>query len=87
MTLSLEKIAELIGATLIGDSDAEINGISTLTNANRNQISYVVSEKYIHSLTNFLPSKFLNDEQAIKKIIKMVVYIMMLILQISDFGI
>ena len=31
MTLSLEKIAQLIGATLIGDSDAEINGISTLT--------------------------------------------------------
>ena len=39
MTLSLKKIAELIGATLIGNSDAEINGISTLTDANRNQIS------------------------------------------------
>ena len=51
MTLSLEKIAELIGATLIGDSDAEINGISTLTDANGNQISYAVSEKYINSLS------------------------------------
>ncbi|MCS5589209.1 MAG: UDP-3-O-(3-hydroxymyristoyl)glucosamine N-acyltransferase, partial [Candidatus Thioglobus sp.] len=51
MTFSLEKIAELIGATLIGDSDAEINGISTLTDANGNQISYAVSEKYINSLS------------------------------------
>jgi len=51
MTLSLEKIAELIGATLIGDSDAEINGISALTDANGNQISYAVSEKYINSLS------------------------------------
>jgi UDP-3-O-[3-hydroxymyristoyl] glucosamine N-acyltransferase len=51
MTLSLKKIAELIGATLIGDSDVEINGISTLTDANGNQISYAVSEKYINSLS------------------------------------
>ena len=40
MTLSLEKIAELIGATLIGDSATKINGISTLRNANGNQITY-----------------------------------------------
>ena len=35
MTLSLEKIAELIGATLIGDSSIEINGINTLKEANK----------------------------------------------------
>ena len=52
MTLSLEKIAELIGATLVGDSAIEINGISTLTDANGNQISYAVSDKYINSLSN-----------------------------------
>ena len=51
MTHSLEKIAQLIGATLIGDPDIEINGISTLTDANGNQISYAVSEKYKNSLS------------------------------------
>ena len=51
MTFSLEKIAELIGATLIGDSTTEIRGISTLKDANGNQISYAVSEKYKNSLS------------------------------------
>ena len=51
MKFSLEKIAELIGATLIGDSATEINGISTLSDANGSQISYAVSEKYINSLS------------------------------------
>jgi len=51
MTLSLEKIAQLIGATLIGDPDIEINGINTFKDANGNQISYAVSEKYINSLS------------------------------------
>ena len=50
MTLSLEKIAELIGATLIGDTDIEIYGISTLQEASKYQISYAVSEKYLNSL-------------------------------------
>jgi len=52
MILSLAKIAELIGATVIGDSSIEINGISTLRDANGNQISYAVSDKYINSLSN-----------------------------------
>jgi len=52
MTYSLEKIAELIGATLIGDSATEINGISTLKDANGNHITYAVSDKYINSLSN-----------------------------------
>ena len=51
MTHSLEKIAQLIGATLIGDPDIEINGISSLRDANVNQISYAVSEKYVNSLS------------------------------------
>jgi len=52
MKLSLEKIAKLIDATLIGDSNPEIYGISTLKKANRNHISYAVSEKYSDSLSN-----------------------------------
>jgi len=52
MTLSLEKITELIGATLIGNSATEINGISTLEDANVSHISYAVSDKYINSLSN-----------------------------------
>ena len=52
MTLSLKKIAELIGATIIGDSTTEISGIGTLKDANGNQISYAISEKYINSLSN-----------------------------------
>jgi len=51
MTFSLEKISKLIGATLIGNSATEINGISTLREANENQISYAVSDKYINSLS------------------------------------
>ena len=52
MTLSLEKIAELIEATIIGDSATEISGIGTLENANGKQISYAVSKKYINALSN-----------------------------------
>ena len=52
MNYSLEKIAELIDGTVIGDSATEINGISTLKDANASQISYAVSEKYISTLSN-----------------------------------
>jgi len=52
MILTLEKIAELIGATLIGDPDIKINGINTLQNANKHQLSYAVSDKYINYLSN-----------------------------------
>ena len=36
MILSLKKISKLIDATLIGDSSIEINGISTLKDADEN---------------------------------------------------
>jgi len=52
MRYSLKKIAEIVGATLIGESDIEISGISTLADADGNQISYAVSDKYINSLSN-----------------------------------
>ena len=45
-SLSLEKIAQLIEATLIGDSTTEINGISTLSDANKHQISDILVLKY-----------------------------------------
>ena len=35
MTLSLEKIAQLIDATLVGNPAIEINGINTLKEANK----------------------------------------------------
>jgi len=50
MTLSLEKIAQLIDATLVGNPAIEINGINTLKEANKHQISYAVSDNYINSL-------------------------------------
>ena len=50
MTFSLKQIAELIGATLIGDPDIEIEGIGTLQEASKYQISYAVDEKYLNSL-------------------------------------
>ena len=53
MTLSLEKIAELIGATISGDSAIEINGIKTLKcMLTEITVSYAVSDKYINSLSN-----------------------------------
>ena len=52
MTLSLEKIAELIGATLVGNPSIEIKGINTLKEANKHQLTYAVSNKYSNSLAN-----------------------------------
>jgi len=46
MKLTLEEIAQIIGATVLGDSSKEILGINTLTDANSEQISYAVSKKY-----------------------------------------
>ena len=50
MTFSLEKIAELIGATLVGNPSIEIKGINTLKEANKHQLTYAVSNKYSNSL-------------------------------------
>jgi len=53
MILTLEEIAKLIGASVHGEPSKEIFGINTLIDANSEQISYVVSNKYkellIHS--------------------------------------
>ena len=52
MTLKLGLIADKIGAKLIGDSEIDISGINTLSLANKNQLTYIVSNKYIESLVD-----------------------------------
>ena len=50
MRLTLEEIAKLIDGTIQGESSKTINGINSLENADLNQISYAVSEKYREAL-------------------------------------
>ena len=56
MTLTLEEIAKLIDGTIQGESSKKINGINSLENADLNQISYAVSEKYSDCLLYTSPS-------------------------------
>ncbi len=51
MNISLEKIAQIIDASLEGDPSKVINGINTLEEAKNNQISYALSKKYLEALT------------------------------------
>ena len=62
MTLSLEEIAELIGASVHGESSKKILGINTLTNANSDQISFAVSKKYKKLLINSNAGAIIIDE-------------------------
>jgi len=50
MTFTLEEIAKLIDGTIQGKSSKKINAINTLENADLNQISHAVSEKYREAL-------------------------------------
>jgi len=52
MTLKLGFIADKIGAKLIGDSEIDISGINTLSQANKNQLTYIIGNKYIESLVD-----------------------------------
>jgi len=52
MKLTLEEIAKLTGASVLGDPSKEITRINTLVDATSDQISYAVSKKYKHSLIN-----------------------------------
>jgi len=52
MKLTLQEIAKLIDATILGDSSKEILGINTLADANSKQLSYAVSKKYKIHLIN-----------------------------------
>jgi len=50
MKITLGKISELVGGTLVGDPLIEIEGINTLSKAHPNQISYVTQNKYLDTL-------------------------------------
>ena len=56
MTLTLEEIAKLIDGTIQGESSKKINAINSLENADLNQISHAVSEKYRDCLLYTSPS-------------------------------
>jgi len=51
MNIKLKEIAVLLEGEIIGNSNKKISGIGTLDNANSDQISYAVSDKYIESLS------------------------------------
>ena len=46
MNLTLDEIANLIDGSIIGNSSKKVFGINSLENADSNQISHAVSEKY-----------------------------------------
>ena len=52
MKLTLQEIANLIDGSIEGDNTKEIYGLNSLVNAELNQISYAVSEKYKEAMIN-----------------------------------
>lgn len=50
MKFTLEEIAKLIDGSIEGDSSKQISSVNSLDNADSNQISYAVSNKYKESL-------------------------------------
>ena len=52
MKLTLEEIANLIDGSTEGDYTKEIYGLNSLVNADLNEISYAVSEKYKDAMIN-----------------------------------
>ena len=52
MKLTLDEIANLIDGSIKGDHTKEIYGLNSLVNADLNQISYAVSEKYKDAMIN-----------------------------------
>jgi UDP-3-O-[3-hydroxymyristoyl] glucosamine N-acyltransferase len=52
MKLTLQEIANLIDGSIEGDNTKEIYGLNSLENADLNQISYAVSEKYKDAMIN-----------------------------------
>jgi len=51
MKFTLKEIAILVDGSIDGDSSKEINGVNSLDNADLDQISYAVSDKYKESLS------------------------------------
>lgn len=46
MTFRLDELAELVGAQLHGDANAEVNGVATLPDAEAGSISFLTNSKY-----------------------------------------
>ena len=63
MKLTLQEIANLIDGSIEGDFSKEILGINSLDNADSNQISYIISEKYKESLIKSNAGAIIVDEK------------------------
>ena len=63
MKLTLQEIANLINGTIEGNLSKEIYGFNSLENADSNQISYAVSQKYKEALIGSKAGAFIvNDD-------------------------
>jgi len=62
MKLTLDEIAKLIGASVHGEGSKVVEGINTLADANSDQISYAVSNKYKEPLINSNAGAVIIDE-------------------------
>ena len=51
MKFTLEEIAKLVDGSILGNPSKEINSVNSLDNADSDQISYAVSDKYKKSLS------------------------------------
>jgi len=66
MKLTLQEIANLISASVDGEPSKEILGINTLANANSEQISYAISNKYKELLINSNAGAVIVDKNLIE---------------------
>jgi len=66
MRLTLEEVAKLTGASVLGDRSKEITRINTLVDATSDQISYAVSKKYKNSLINSNAGAIIIDKKLIE---------------------
>ena len=63
MKLTLQEIADLIDGSIEGDNTKEIYGLSSLVNADLNEISYTVSEKYKDAMINSQAGAIIVNEE------------------------
>ena len=63
MKLTLEEIANLIDGSIEGDNTKEIYGLNSLVNADLNEISYTVSEKYKDAMINSQAGAIIVNEE------------------------
>jgi UDP-3-O-[3-hydroxymyristoyl] glucosamine N-acyltransferase len=62
MKLTLSKIAEMVNGELHGQGNLEITGVSSLQEAEKNHLSFVVDHKYYKFVENSNASAFLIEE-------------------------